>query len=409
MKKDSLQGTQRAQRKEYRVLISAILLLLCSLTVLSQKRTAPKEEPIKVEELRNLQAVVDTTAGQIILEFYPDEAPNHVASFIKLSREGFYDGTTFFRLIKYAIVQAGDPLTKSAANRAKYGTGGLNKLKAEFNDHKNVRGAVSAVRIPGQLNSAGSQFFVCVTDQPQLDKEPERYTVFAHVVKGISVVTKISESPVDDKQLATDRIEIKKITIRPAEPVKEDAEASAPVATANVHYLPDPVTLTDAQLKKTTATIETSMGNITVEFFPEKAPLNVRQFIGYAIGGYYDGTRFQRVLPNSLIQGGDPSFWSDDNPNRKKYWTNNSVKAELTDSVFEPGTLGMAHGDDPDSGSIHFFITADRQTQLDGKYTAFGRVTQGMDVVQKIAAVPVDGDRPKEQIDIKRITVVTAP
>src|SRR5215471_6708188 len=173
----SPQRTQRAQSESFRLLLIGLLLVLCPLPVLSQRRGAAKEESVNVEELRNLQAVIDTTAGQIILEFYPDEAPNHVASFVKLSREGFYDGTTFFRLIKYAIVQAGDPLTKSAANRARYGTGGLNRLKAEFNDHKNVRGAVAAVRVPGQVNSAGTQFFIDVTDQPQLDKGTDRYTV----------------------------------------------------------------------------------------------------------------------------------------------------------------------------------------------------------------------------------------
>src|SRR6185369_15913790 len=131
------------------------------------------------------------------------------------------------------------------------------------------------------------------------------------------------------------------------------------------------------------------------EFFPDKAPQNVRHFIAYAAAGYFDGTSFQRVLSNSLIQGGDPTFWPDDSPNRKKYWKNDTVKAELSGAVFEAGTLGLAHGDDPDSGSIHFFITAVRQSQLDGKYTAFGRVIEGMDVVQKIAAVAVDGERPK--------------
>ena len=80
----------------------------------------------------------------------------------------------------------------------------------------------------------------------------------------------------------------------------------------------------------------------------------------------------------------------------------------MSGSVFEPGTLGLAHGDDPDGGSVHFFITSVRQTQLDGKYTAFGRVKSGMDIVQKIATVPVDGEKPKERIDIKRITVITA-
>ncbi|HZS48703.1 MAG TPA: peptidylprolyl isomerase [Blastocatellia bacterium] len=400
-----MDSPQRAQRKLFTILAIALLIMWCAVPALSQRRGATKEESLNVEELRNLQAVIDTTEGQIILEFYPDEAPNHVASFVKLAREGFYDGTTFFRLIKYAIIQGGDPLTKSAANKARYGTGGLNRLKAEFNDHKNVRGAVAAVRVPGQPNSAGTQFFIDVTDQPQLDKGTDRYTVFAHVVKGINVVTKISEAPVDDKQMATERIEIQKITIRPAEPVKEDADTTVTVASANFKYEPDPITLSDEELKHARAVIETSMGNITLEFYPDKAPLNVRHFLAYAKAGYYEGTAFQRILSNSLIQGGDPTYWSDDSPNRKRYWKNDTVKAEMEGSVFEPGTIGLAHGDDPNSGSIHFFITAARADQLDGKYTAFGHVVDGLDVVKKIAAVPVDGERPKERIDIKRITV----
>src|SRR5947209_594315 len=194
--------------------VGALILVLVALalSVAAEQRGA-KEPPIDPAQLANLQAVIDTTYGQIILEFYPNEAPHHVESFVRLAREGFYDGTTFFRLIKYGIVQAGDPLTRSPENRARYGTGGLNRLRAEFNDHKNVRGAVAAVRVPGQPNSGGAQFFIDVSDQPQLDKEG--YTVFAHVVKGIDVVTRISEAPVDSKQLATERIEIRKITIRP--------------------------------------------------------------------------------------------------------------------------------------------------------------------------------------------------
>ena len=148
---------------------------------------------------------------------------------------------------------------------------------------------------------------------------------------------------------------------------------------------------------------------VTLNLWGDKAPLNVRHFLAHVKAGYYDGTSFQRVLPNFLIQGGDPTSWAEDSPNRKRYWKNEKVKAELAHAVFEPGTLGLAHGDDPDSGTIHFFITAARAKELDGKYTAFGRVVEGMDVVQKIAAVPVNGEQPKERIDIKRITLTLKP
>ena len=105
-----------------------------------------------------------------------------------LAREA-YDGTTFHRVIPMGIVQGGDPLSKDPAQAAKYGTGGLGTLRFESNQEKHTRGAVSAVLVPGQKDSAGNQFFICVTDQPALDGQ---YTVFARVADGIHVAQKIS-------------------------------------------------------------------------------------------------------------------------------------------------------------------------------------------------------------------------
>src|SRR5688500_4901436 len=85
------------------------------------------------------QAVLDTSAGTIVLDLLADKAPNHVALFIKTAQSGGYDGTTFFRMIKHGIIQGGDPVTKDAAARAKYGTGGLNLLKPEITDEKHTR------------------------------------------------------------------------------------------------------------------------------------------------------------------------------------------------------------------------------------------------------------------------------
>ena len=122
------------------------------------------------------QAVLDTTAGTIVMDLLADKAPAHVALFIKTAESGGYDGTTFFRMIKYGIIQGCDATTKDPAARAKYGTGGLNLLKPEINDEKQTRGAVSATLIPGKADSAGTQFFMssCPFIAMLPDREPSR-------------------------------------------------------------------------------------------------------------------------------------------------------------------------------------------------------------------------------------------
>ena len=157
------------------------------------------------------QAVIDTTAGTIVMDLLADKAPNHVALFIKTAQEGGYDGTTFFRMIKLRDRPGRRSGDEGSGARDKYGTGGLNLLKPEITDEKQTRGAVSATQIPGKPDSAGTQFFIAVTDQPGLDG---KYTVFARVVDGLLVAQKISEAAVDDKGLAIDRVVVNKVTIR---------------------------------------------------------------------------------------------------------------------------------------------------------------------------------------------------
>src|SRR4029078_5208890 len=136
---------------------------------------------------------------------------NQVAHFMKVAAEGGYDGTTFHRAVKYGMVQGGDPLSKDASKQSQYGTGGLNAVKAEPRAAKMTRGSVAAVLVPGKPDSAGAQFFIFSADQPALD---DKYTVFGHLSDGLEVVQKISETPVDAAGLATERVEIKHVTIR---------------------------------------------------------------------------------------------------------------------------------------------------------------------------------------------------
>src|SRR5207237_2314066 len=133
------------------------------------------------------QAVVETTEGAFVIDLKSDAAPNQTAYFVKLASDGAYDGTIFHRAVKFGMVQGGDPLTKDPSKRALYGTGGQNAVKAEARAAKMTRGSVAAVLVPGRPDSAGSQFFIVLADQPALDNQ---YTVFGRVAEGIEVLQK---------------------------------------------------------------------------------------------------------------------------------------------------------------------------------------------------------------------------
>jgi peptidyl-prolyl cis-trans isomerase B (cyclophilin B) len=163
-------------------------------------------------ELQGKQAVLETSHGTIVLDLLGDVAPNHVAHFITRAREGAYDGTTFHRVIAMGIIQGGDPISKDPAQAAKYGTGGLGVLRFEPNSEKHTRGAVSAVLIPNRPDSAGTQFFVCLSDQPSLTG---KYTIFGEVTSGMDVADKIGATVVDGDKAAV-RVEIKKVLLRTA-------------------------------------------------------------------------------------------------------------------------------------------------------------------------------------------------
>lgn len=195
------------------------ILLATALLFVLQARGDFYSTPLGLEDMTDKQAVVQTSMGDFIIEFLPEVAPNHVGYFMKLAEEGAYDGTTFHRVILHGIIQGGDPITKDPDMRNRYGTGGLGVLRAEFNQEKHTRGAVSAVRLPGKNDSAGAQFFVCVVDQPSLDGQ---YTVYGRVVEGMNVVQKISEVPADPKQMATERVEIRAVTLRDKPPPEPD-------------------------------------------------------------------------------------------------------------------------------------------------------------------------------------------
>lgn len=159
------------------------------------------------------RAVIETGKGEIEIELLPDKAPGHVKNFLKLAREGFYDGTTFHRVIPGFMIQGGCPNTKDpGASKGDHGTGGPGyQIDAEFNDTTHARGVVSMARAQDP-NSAGSQFFVCVKDSTFLDGQ---YSAFGRVVKGMEVADAIVNAPRDPRDNPKERIEMKVRVVEP--------------------------------------------------------------------------------------------------------------------------------------------------------------------------------------------------
>jgi peptidyl-prolyl cis-trans isomerase B (cyclophilin B) len=199
--------------------LSIALAVALSTTVFAADEK--KEEKTTVNS-SNEVAVIKTSEGDMVVQFWTDAAPNTVENFKKLARQGFYDGTIFHRIVKEFMIQGGDPNSKDPAKEVSYGQGGPSyNIKAEFNDHSHDRGVISMARGPDP-DSAGSQFFICLAPVHRLDHQ---YTTFGKLIKGEDVLGKIGDTPVTKNSMGepskpNKRIVIESIKIVPAESVK---------------------------------------------------------------------------------------------------------------------------------------------------------------------------------------------
>ena len=193
-------GCNKKSSEAYRILTQA--------EIESIKANVQSLPDVPVSE--NEQAVVQTNLGIIEFEFYPDVAPNHCANFKKLANAGFYDGTTFHRVIPNFVIQGGDILSRDD-NPANDGTGdaGYN-LDAEFSTLHHDRGIVSTAREGGDINSAGTQFFICVAPIRHLDGQ---YTIFGKVTKGMEVVDKIVNVPRDNNDKPLKKVVMEQVRV----------------------------------------------------------------------------------------------------------------------------------------------------------------------------------------------------
>lgn len=184
------------------LVLALTLLLGISAHAETKNRKFTREEIKKMAETR---AIIETKFGKMELKFFPDVAPNHVNNFIELAKKGFYDGTTFHRVIPGFMIQGGDPNSKDP-DKSRHGMGGPGyTVKAEFNATPHKRGTLSMAR-SGHPDSAGSQFFICVADARFLDRQ---YTAFGEVVAGMEVADKIVSQQRDRNDNPNERIEMK--------------------------------------------------------------------------------------------------------------------------------------------------------------------------------------------------------
>jgi cyclophilin family peptidyl-prolyl cis-trans isomerase len=200
-----MEGSREARMKGRRIGICAAAWLLGLISACAQVKE-PRISPEEIKTMAGTSAVIETKFGSLKLCFFPEAAPHHVKNFIALARKGFYDGTLFHRVIPGFMIQGGDPNSMNP-DRSTHGLGGPGyNLKAEFNERTHVRGTLSMARRPNDVDSAGSQFFICVAPAPRLDG---KYTVFGEVVSGMEVADKIVSQPRDERDNPLDPIAMK--------------------------------------------------------------------------------------------------------------------------------------------------------------------------------------------------------
>jgi peptidyl-prolyl cis-trans isomerase B (cyclophilin B) len=193
------------KRKGLIILAAALVGVVLSLSSAGPVAAADKAPVPNSDAPKSPRAVIKTKFGEIELKFYPDVAPKHVENFVKLAKQGFYDGSIFHRVIPGFMIQGGDPNTKDSLKKDTYGQGGPGyTIKAEFSDIPHKRGILSMARA-ADPDTAGSQFFIVVEDSRFLDR---KYTVFGEVTKGIGVADKIVNLPRDERDNPKERVEM---------------------------------------------------------------------------------------------------------------------------------------------------------------------------------------------------------
>ena len=349
----------------------------------------------------------------VVIDLMESLAPEHVNNFVFLADEDFYDDLTFHRIVTGFVAQAGDPTATGT------GSAGYTLPDEPITEANGGQLSVTPIGVVamarGGEGASSSQFFIKLGEQDHLDADG--FTAFGQVTSGIDqlfafdsrdpsaqppppagpkiVDVRITrDGEVAASPEATDGSS--QITAQQTEPSPGDAsDASAqqtdaqtdPESSAQQEESPDmpksyasrpEITLTAGATYTATITMEGG-GVIEIELLPDVAPETVNSFIFLARDGYYDGVTFHRIIKGFMAQGGDPTGSGSGGPGY-------TLPAEFNDTKHERGVVSMARTADPNSAGSQFFIMYEHAPHLDGQYTAFGRVTFGMDVVDAFPA-----------------------
>lgn len=338
---------------------------------------------VQAPATQDIEVVVETEAGSFRIELYPDKAPKHVEFFLDLVRKNYYNGSGFHRVYANALIQGGDPLLKDPKTpKNLFGTGGLKLQKAEFSDLKHEKGVVSTVSIPNMPDSDGAQFFVCLAPQPSLDG---KYSAFGRVTEGFEVLEKISNIPASTEGLAEKPLKILKTSI--------DKKKTEPFLDTRLEEL------------KRIVRIETTLGPVRVETHPEWAIENARNFLKLAQSGWYEGQGFHRIAKGFVVQGGSEGYRQGTQAHRADRWVY-PVKGEFGGDVKHTrGILSMARTKDPNSATTSFFFVLAPSPHLDGQYSAFAKIIEGLEVLEAFEKEEVDGETPKRRLEITKVVI----
>jgi cyclophilin family peptidyl-prolyl cis-trans isomerase len=333
---------------------------------------------MQIDPDKTYLATFETEKGSIVVELFADKAPNTVNNFVFLAREGFYDNTTFHRVIEDFMAQGGDPTGT--------GTGGPGYTFAdEFHPDLTHDGPGVLSMANAGANTNGSQFFITFAATPWLDGA---HTVFGKVVEGMDVLQSLTIR--DPMSASEPGDEIETITITeatasrlPTPPPEDRVEPdTVPMPENPVErdgmYPGRPAMIIDPE-KSYTATFKTEKGDIVVELYADRVPNTVNNFVFLAREGFYDNTTFHRVIEDFMAQAGDPTGTGRGGPG---YMFADEFDASLTHDG--PGVLSMANAGANTNGS-QFFITFAETSWLDGRHAVFGKVIDGMDVLMDIS------------------------
>ena len=367
------------------IMLAAVLLLSVTSCGKTYKSTftSYEEEKIYVE-------MVVKDYGLMTIELYPDVAPITVRNFATLVSEGFYDGLTFHRIIEGFMIQGGDPEGTGAGGSEKNITGEFAANGIE-NNLSHDRGVISMAR-SNDYNSASSQFFICHQKSDFLDGD---YAAFGKVVEGLEVLDSIAVVPTDSNDAPTEKVVIE--------------YAKLVYGADNVDKIDTTEETRPDWGRGDSINVEMSVkdnGIIKLTLDHTQAPITVENFVSLVEEGFYDGLTFHRIIENFMIQGGDPKGTGTGGSDEtiKGEFAANYVNNTIS---HKRGVISMARSQDYNSASSQFFICHADATYLDGQYAAFGQVTEGLDVVDKIATVETnDNDYPDEKIVIEYIKVI---